>query len=113
MTRQIMEPQEFRDEGFLQEVNRQFFHPLGLAMAVNIDYGLDEDGYMSVYIWDERDDPEGWFFAEGEISQEKADKVEALRDSKRVVRNARLNRPDHHYKIFGRDTIQGTGEVVK
>ena len=25
---------EFRDFGFLQEVNRQFFHPLGLALEI-------------------------------------------------------------------------------
>ena len=28
---------EFREKGFLQEVNRIFFHPLGLALEVNID----------------------------------------------------------------------------
>ena len=42
---------ELRDAGYLQEVNRQFFHPLGLAMFVNVD-----TGEMGVY--DERDDPE-------------------------------------------------------
>ena len=31
---------EFKDKGYLQEVNRQFFHPLGLALFVEID----EDG---------------------------------------------------------------------
>lgn len=25
---------EFREEGYLQEANRQFFHPLGLALEI-------------------------------------------------------------------------------
>lgn len=40
---------EFRDEGFLQEANRQFFHPLGLALEWNS--GWTEAGVRS---WNER-----------------------------------------------------------
>ncbi len=32
---------EFREFGYLQEVNRRFLHPLGLALEVVID---DDDG---------------------------------------------------------------------
>jgi hypothetical protein len=103
-----MDPQEFRDEGFLQEVNRQFFHPLGLAMAVMIDYGLDEDGFMSVSIWDERDDPEGWFFAEGEIDPLKAGKVNELKHSKWLLRNYLLN-----HVAPSDEPVQGVNEVAK
>lgn len=46
---------EFRDAGYLQEVNRRFFHPLGLAMYV--DPETDEMG-----VFDDREDPEGWYF---------------------------------------------------
>ena len=50
---------EFRRLGFLQEVNRQFFHPLGLALAVS----TDEDGSAVLAgVWDYRDDPEGVYF---------------------------------------------------
>ena len=28
---------EFKDKGYLQEVNRRFFHPLGLALEIKID----------------------------------------------------------------------------
>lgn len=73
---------DFRNEGFLQEVNRQFFHPLGLALALDVDSGIDDEGYLRVQVWDERDDPEGWFFGKNEMSKEKADKVEELRISK-------------------------------
>ena len=70
---------EFIEKGFLQEVNRKFFHPLGLALSVKDN----EDGTWSLNdVWDYRDDPEGMFFGDGVISQEKIDNVEKLRQSK-------------------------------
>ena len=51
---------EFQEEGYLQEANRRFFHPLGLALEVIMN---DEDGSMVLGgIWDSRDDPEGILF---------------------------------------------------
>jgi hypothetical protein len=74
---------EFIEKGFLQEVNRKFFHPLGLALSVK----ENEDGTWSLYdVWDYRDDPEGMFFGDGVISQEKIDNVEKLRQSKIEIR---------------------------
>jgi hypothetical protein len=103
-----MGPQEFRDEGFLQEVNRQFFHPLGLAMAVYVnDESLDD--CFKVSIWDERDDPEGWFFAEGEIDDVKVQKVDDLKASKWLLRNKLLG----HTGPPLEEPIQGINEVVK
>ena len=50
---------EFREKGFLQELNRQFLHPLGLALEVN----KDDDGNETLGgVWDYRDDPEGIIF---------------------------------------------------
>lgn len=34
----FMEISEFRETGFLQEANRQFFHPHGLALSVNMGF---------------------------------------------------------------------------
>lgn len=48
---------EFRALGFLQEANRQFFHPHGLALEVVIDTDTGEERLGG--IWDYRDDPEG------------------------------------------------------
>lgn len=50
---------EFRTEGYLQELNRNFLHPLGLALIVSIDDNGNEqlDG-----IWDCRDDSEGMIY---------------------------------------------------
>lgn len=70
---------EFVEKGFLQEVNRKFFHPLGLALSIR----EEEDGTQSLHeIWDYRDDPEGMFFGDGVLKKEKADYVEKLRQSK-------------------------------
>jgi len=50
---------EFVESGLLQEVNRQFFHPLGLALAVESEEGVPA---RLAYIHDGRDDPEGFVF---------------------------------------------------
>ena len=44
-----MDLNEFLDAGYLQEVNRLFFHPLGLALAFLQD---DVDGTTSLFIQD-------------------------------------------------------------
>ncbi len=50
---------EFRRMGYLQELNRNFLHPLGLALSVEVD----DDGNESFgAIWDYRNDPEGLIF---------------------------------------------------
>jgi hypothetical protein len=60
---------EFKELGMLQEANRLFFHPLGLALAVT----TDEDGRTSLFgIIDVRDDPEGYLYSEAYCQSEKA-----------------------------------------
>ena len=54
-----MDLNEFRDQGYLQEVNRKFFHPLGLAMFAEFD---DGGNVTALGVYDGRDDPEGWRF---------------------------------------------------
>lgn len=60
---------EFISEGYLQEANRTFFHPLGLALEVETSTG-------KVRIRDERDDPLGVRFGEGVVEEEKIKKVD-------------------------------------
>lgn len=43
-------PKEFREEGYLQEVNRRFLHPLGLAIEMVM--GAPEAKYAIVYVPD-------------------------------------------------------------
>ena len=52
-----MDIKEFREFGLLHEVNRLFFHPLGLALEVEIDEETDKESLGG--IWDSRDDSEG------------------------------------------------------
>ena len=71
---------EFRTKGFLQEVNRQFFHPLGLALEVIIDEDTGNETLGG--IWDYRDDPEGIFFLDNLINEERIRSIDLLRQSK-------------------------------
>lgn len=80
---------EFKEKGFLQEVNRLFFHPLGLALEVVSDIG-DDENYSLGGIWDYRDDPEGMCFAKDMIDQEKIDHIERLRKEKESIREENL-----------------------
>ena len=76
----FLDVKEFREKGYLQEANRLFFHPLGLALSVDID----KEGNESFGgIWDYRDDPEGMTFAPGVLSEEKAEFVRITRINKR------------------------------
>jgi len=80
-----MSVKEFREKGFLQELNRQFLHPLGLAIEVVIN---EEDGSEKFgEVWDYTDDPEGIIFKSIKDRHKiKADKVKELFEIKSKVR---------------------------
>lgn len=64
-----MDIKEFREMGLLAELNRTFFHPLGLALEIVID---DESGEEKLGgIWDYRDDPEGMLYSKDFFPAEK------------------------------------------
>ena len=92
---------EFREQGFLQEVNRKFFHPLGLALEVIIDDDTGEEKLGGV--WDYRDDPEGMFFGAGVINDEKIINVFDLYKAK--VED-RIKSAYKHDILVGEDGIQ-------
>jgi len=50
---------EFRKKGYLQELNRRFLHPLGLALEVVID---DDGAEKLGEVWDYREDEEGIYY---------------------------------------------------
>lgn len=92
-----MDITEFRDAGYLQEVNRQFLHPLGLALelARDVDDDTGEKGPWRISgVWDYRDDPEGMMYDPAVLSspdgQAKAERVRAERAEKAVVRAKNL-----------------------
>ena len=76
-TNPTMDLDEFQQVGFLQEANRLFFHPLGLALAINRD---DEGVQTYLSVLDYRDDPEGYLFKDltSIDSAAKASRIESL-----------------------------------
>lgn len=94
----LMNIAEFRQQGFLQEANRLFFHPHGLALAV----AVEADGTERLHgIWDYREDPEGIVFGDGP-NAEKADRVAMERARHTAARTA----------VMGND-VQAPGQVWK
>lgn len=66
---------EFRALGFLQEANRQFFHPHGLALEVVVDTDTGDERLGGV--WDYRDEPGGVLY--GNLDDLDAIRAERLR----------------------------------
>ena len=84
---------ELRKFGYIQEINRQFLHPLGLALEISID----KDGNESLGgIWDYRDYPEGMEFEH--INQSKLRRVR-----KEQRRRARVRKEMLGYVIQKKD----------
>lgn len=77
---------ELRDHGYLLEANRRFFHPLGLALSVNVDDGTIE-------VLDDRDDLEGWRFGQ-------LDEADVRDKVGNVARLEELRRP-HRERALG------------
>ena len=80
-----MSIRDFIELGYLQEVNRQLLHPLGLALEVT----QEDDGAARLSgVWDCRDDLEGIVF--GNVDPFKADHVETEEVRRRPAREAVL-----------------------
>ena len=88
---------EFRERGYLQELNRRFLHPLGLALEVC----CDGDGTVNHIggIWDFRHDPEGMAF------QSKEMEAEEFRERSAYVDAEWERRRDAREELFG-DVVQ-------
>lgn len=88
-----MSVEEFLEQGFLQEANRQFFHKCGIALSITIS---DDGNFKLGPIWDCRDDPEGLIFSSVEeenqaiVRQWKFENVKQLMDEKRKTRLEKL-----------------------
>jgi hypothetical protein len=85
----VIDIKEFRERGYLQEANRRFFHPLGLALAIEVDNETGKESLANV--WDCRDDPEGIYFA-GDYGNDpaKAANIEREWEEKAAVREVKL-----------------------
>lgn len=101
---------EFRERGYLQEVNRQFFHPLGLALEVIINKETGQESLGGV--WDYREDPEGIYFALNEPNHGKHDLVEALKKKQRVEEEFKARTPARIKALgFFVEPVPGSGEL--
>jgi hypothetical protein len=91
---------EFRKLGFLQELNRQFLHPMGFALEVIVD---DETGDEKLGgIWDYRNDPEGIIY---DIANSTEDRI------KRFTENA--NHVEKHINKMIQSRIEKLGYGVE
>ena len=78
-----MSVKKFRELGYLQELNRQFLHPLGLAIEVT----LDEDGCESFgSVWDSQHDPEGIRYAYLDPGYTDPERLEGARKKAKLVK---------------------------
>ena len=83
-----MDIKEFRKEGYLQEINRLFLHPMGLALEVK----RDSDGNEILSgVWDCRHDNEGIAFTDNDSSDfiRRAKSIETIYQNrlKRRIKN--------------------------
>lgn len=82
-----MSVKEFRELGYLQELNRLLLHPLGLALEVVLQENGQE--YFGK-VWDNRDDPEGMIYGEGMIDPAKVKHVYDQMAERQITRLAKL-----------------------
>ena len=82
---EVMDLDEFRDAGWLMEANRQFFHPRGLALFVEVNEGRVTR--LGVY---RDDDPEGWRY--GGLSESDLARAAVLGDAAERMAAVRLER---------------------
>jgi hypothetical protein len=91
-----MTPKEFREQGYLQELNRLLLHPMGLALEVVIN----PDGTEAFGgVWDCRDDPEGIVYSPDLIDDAKARRIyeeTRTKQEERLKRFGYIIQPTRH-----------------
>jgi hypothetical protein len=109
-----MNIKEFRELGYLQEINRTFLHPLGLALEIV----QNEDGSEVLGgIWDYREDEEGIYFdiENSDIERQRSfNKKKNFIDSEFDIRlNKRYNKLGFKIEpIFDPDVVDGDYKIV-
>lgn len=98
---------DLKNGGYLQEVNRRFFHPLGLALAIRTEEGqsLDE-GVLQVN--DARDDEEGYYFSGASDPMEASERMAHAGKIDFEIEAKRATRVD----LFG-DAVQGIEHLAR
>ena len=92
-----IEIKEFREKGYLQELNRNFLHPLGLALEVVID----DDGNESLGgVWDCRNDKEGIYY---DIKNSNKERKNKFMNNKNFVDEELKLRSKNRKEVLGFD----------
>lgn len=91
-----MSVKEFRELGYLQELNRQFLHPLGLALEVVIDNDTGNESFGEV--WDYREDPEGITYG---LQQSDIERNQRFATKAEYVESERLRIKESREKLLG------------
>jgi len=94
-----MSGEEFRENGYLQEVNRRFFHPVGLAIAIIIDDKTKK--VKAIEIQDHRDDPEGLYFGINDPTFSSPERVARFIKNKKFVDAEIKKRSRNRKKVVG------------
>ena len=86
---------EFREKGYLQEVNRRFLHPLGLALEVK----LNDDGEEVLGgVWDSRDDEEGIYY---DLANSEEERVVRFKKNKEFIDSEFEKKKEKREKLLG------------
>jgi len=86
---------EFRSKGYLQELNRRFLHPLGLALEVVIEADGSE---MLGGIWDYRKDAEGIYF---DLKNSDIERINSFKNKETFINSELAKRKLVREKMFG------------
>lgn len=90
-----MDIKEFREKRYLQELNRNFLHPLGLALEIKID----KDGNENIGgIWDYRNDQEGIYYG---LSSSNKDRIEKFERNRLFIESEIEKRRKKRTEMFG------------
>lgn len=103
-TSHVLDVAQFVADGYLQEVNRRFFHPLGLALRLwgrktdDHGHGAIEPGPSGWFDIEETDDPGGYAFG-GETALTASDVQRGQEIDKRRQRLATYRRAHYGYIV--------------
>jgi len=86
---------EFREKGYLQELNRRFLHPLGLAIEIKVE---DDGTEVLGGIWDSRDDEEGIYY---DLINSNTERNERFSKNKEFIDNEIEKRKEKREILFG------------
>lgn len=87
-------PKEFRESGYLQEVNRRFLHPLGLALVIKITEN-DEESFAGII--DCREDEEGFLF---DLKNSDIERLRIFSERKKFINSEIEKRKEIRMNLF-------------